>query len=1130
MQKNQRSFLLIVFLFSFSVLHAEWVNTGSSTPQKAEIQLISSDINTTVLNISVWGFDKRKVQTPKGEQYIIGGHNFTPMLEAGMPDLGKLATSVVIPDDAEMELSTDILSFVDIPAFSIAPSKGNLLRTINPADVPYHYGTIYNQNRFYPGKTASLRTPFIMRDLRGQTVVIYPFQYNPVTQTLRVYTQLTITITHNGQALKNANSFTRTKPFQQVDRDFSAIYASVFKNGQEAINYLPVNEDGEMLIISDNNFMQAMQPFIDWKIKKGIQVTMVDVATTGVTASQIKAYIQNFYASHNLKYVLMVGDVQQIPTMIASGGASDPSYGYLSGNDSYPEVFVGRFSAQSVADVVTQVQRSVQYELNPDPAGQWYGHGVCIGSDQGPGDDNEMDYEHERNIRTKELAFTYTAVSELYDGTQGGVDLPGNPNPSHLANELNNGASIVTYTGHGSSASLGTTGFSNTDVAALINTNKLPFIWSVACVNGEFNNGTCLAEAFLRASQNGQPTGAVATFMSSINQSWNPPMDAQDEMVDLLVGTNGSAIKRTFGGLSQNGCMHMNDQYGAAGDEMTNTWHCFGDPSLNVRTATPYPITAVYNPVINLGMNQLTVSSNTDSAFVCLSSNGQILATGLIINGMLTLTFNAVTSLDTIYVTITAFNGIPYTGTLLVVPSAGPFITNIANQINDLAGNSNQQADFGESIDVDVTLQNYGTSDAQQVSVTVSSVSPYISLTQNTFTAGNILVGASANVPSAFSYAVQSLIPDNEPVLFNLVITDSVGNSWTSAITHYLKAPVLALGNLIVSDPTGNNNGILEPGETADLIVNVLNNGHSNSPLSVSTLSTTSPYVTINTASYNTGTIAANGSNNAIFNVSLAPNTQLNTLLDFTVDVNGNPYTISKLFNVVAGEILENFETGDFTKFPWQQAGVQPWSVVNSGPYQGTYSARSGAIGDGDTSTLFIQANVLMDDSISFYTLISTEPGWDFLNFYIDGTLIDSYSGIQVWAYKSYPLTSGYHILTWSYIKDEICCTGGMDAVMLDNIKFPPAVLVTSINQSTAIVSDWSLYPNPGKNKLTISGLQNNVKTIIKVMDISGQVLMQQQLNKVTNTTLDVSRFAKGIYFVSITDGNQTGIKKWVKE
>ena len=80
----------------------------------------------------------------------------------------------------------------------------------------------------------------------------------------------------------------------------------------------------------------------------------------------------------------------------------------------------------------------------------------------------------------------------------------------------------------------------------------LPAILSVACINGQFNGYTCFAEAWLRATHNGEPSGAIATYMSSINQSWNPPMDAQDESIDLLV----AEAKTTFGGICYNGsCM-----------------------------------------------------------------------------------------------------------------------------------------------------------------------------------------------------------------------------------------------------------------------------------------------------------------------------------------------------------------------------------------------------------------------------------------------------------------------------------------------------------------------------------------------------------------------------------------------
>ena len=133
------------------------------------------------------------------------------------------------------------------------------------------------------------------------------------------------------------------------------------------------------------------------------------------------------------------------------------------------------------------------YEINPVTTGDWMKHGIGIGSAQGPGDDNEYDYQHVRNLRTELMNYTYSAMAELYDGDQGGLDAIGDPTPEMVSSEINAGASIICYTGHGSQTSWGTTGYSNTNVNTLNNNGMLPFIWSVACVNGDFTGTTCFA-------------------------------------------------------------------------------------------------------------------------------------------------------------------------------------------------------------------------------------------------------------------------------------------------------------------------------------------------------------------------------------------------------------------------------------------------------------------------------------------------------------------------------------------------------------------------------------------------------------------------------------------------------------
>jgi len=643
---------------------------ASQQEKQNSILLVSSSENESVIKFTLKDFSYDKVITPWGEAQIVKAENITPVLKKGAPDVPKFAVSVLIPDRAKMDVQIVSSSYIDYPNIELAPSKGTLTRNVNPQTIPYEKGTEYSINNFFPGKLAELREPYILRDYRGQTVLVYPFQYNPITKTLRIYSEIILKVFQSGN--DGINSIARTAYPEKIDKEFSYIYQNHFLNRTPSPDYTPLAEYGNMLIICYGPYMSVMQPFIDWKNRMGIPVTMVDVATVGGSASAIQSYVQNFYNTNGLSFLLLVGDAAQVPAMSLPTGDSDVGYGYIVGSDRYPDILVGRFSAESTAHVITQADRVIRYEKYPQPGALWYKNGIGIGSDQGPGDDNEYDYQHIRNLRTQLMAYTYSSVDEIYDGSQGGMDASGNPSASNVSTAVGNGASIINYCGHGSQNSWGTTGFSSSEVDALNNTDEYPFIFSVACVNGDFVNGTCFAESWLRATDNsGAPAGAIAAIMSTINQNWNEPMEAQDEFNAILTESYTSNIKRTFGGITMNGCMKMNDAYGSSGMDMTDTWTIFGDPSVMVRTDNPTPITVSHVATEYVGVTQLVVNCNTDGALVGLSVNGTILGTGFVNGGSATITFPAVASPCTIDVTVTAYNKIPYFGTVQVLNVLG---------------------------------------------------------------------------------------------------------------------------------------------------------------------------------------------------------------------------------------------------------------------------------------------------------------------------------------------------------------------------------------------------------------------------------------------------------------------------
>jgi hypothetical protein len=1033
--------LFVLFLALFQGFASEWTNLRSDVPTPAQKTLISSNIESSVIRFSMDGFLTSQVTTQLGDAVVLSLDDATPMLEAGAPDLPKMTASVIIPDLARMDLEVLDATYRDIENIFIAPSKGNLTRDIDPSSVPYEFGTAYQTDAFFPGGLAGLREPYILRDYRGQTIIVYPFQYNPVTRTLRVYTDITVRLSRVDD--QGTNQLVRPEPLESVDAQFNLLYKEHFLNGGDnGSRYTPVEEYGNMLIISYGAFMAEMQPFVNWKKQIGYPVEMVDVGTIG-NSSAIKTFIANYYNTKGVTFVLLVGDGAQVPTSSTSAGPSDNNYAYIVGSDHYPDLFIGRFSAENVSQVQTQVQRTLMYEQNPPTTVDWFTKCTGVASDQGPGDDGEYDYQHIRNIQNNKLIpFTYTYANELFDGSQGGNDAGGNPTPSLVAAAINAGTSIINYTGHGSQTSWGTSGFSNGDVNNLVNDNMLPFVWSVACVNGDFVNSTCFAEAWLRATHNGQPTGAVAFLGSTINQSWNPPMCGQDEMNDILVETYANNINRTFGALSMHGCMLMNDEYGGGGNEMTDTWLCFGDASLMVRTAVPQTMTVTHDPVLFIGVEEMQIFCDANGGRATLSLDGTTLSTGVVENGSVTLEFMALTAPGTVTLTITGFNYLPYIAGIDVIPADGPFVVLDAFDILDPQGNNNGLADYDESIDLTVTLENVGIEDAENVTVTLTTSDPYVVVTDYSEVYDVIPAGGTATIESAFGFHVSSDVPDQHQVIFSLNSTDG-DHSWQSNLILNANAPILSINSIAIDDSeTGNGDGELDPGERADLTIDYSNTGHATAYDVDVYLEGQSGFVEITNPIQNFAAIGFFGVFEKTFTVVVDEEAPEGIKVDFVNELTMGDMLNDKIFKLKISPKIEDFETGDLSAFNWQTGGNQPWQVVMPYPYQGYYSVKSGAITHSQSTELSVSYEVMSDDSLVFYRKVSSETS-DYLQFYINNQLAGQWSGnAGGWKREAFAVTEGNKTFKWVYVKNGMG-SGGSDCAWLDYIVFPSPMALT---------------------------------------------------------------------------------------
>ena len=674
----------------------QWVAIKSDAPSTIQTTLVASSENQITVNMQVPGFYTFEVTTPRGEANIISVPRTVSTAAAGEPNLPMIAVPVIIGDRALMHIEVAESEFTDYENIEVAPSKGDFPRSIDPEEVPYTYGECYSQDAFFPAQIAILDEPYIHRDVRGQNMMIVPFQYNPVTKVLRVYNRLTLSMVKDGDDNRNIIE-NRMRNFS-LDPEFKAMYENRYINYAESMSrYTPIEEAGELLIICHDAFMTAMQPFVAWKKQIGRPTTMVGTSTAGATAEAIKSYITNYYNSHpNLTDVLLVGDVAQIPGVYISAGSGsygysgygDAQYGQTVGTDYYNELIIGRFCCENEAQVTNHVNKVLNYERDLNASATWLpiGQGVSKNEGAGGGHYGEADYEHIDLIRDDLLDYNYTTVHRDYQGVSGISS-----SAAIISQHINEGVSIINYCNHGSETSWGVFSYSNSHVNALTNDYKLPYIISVACLNGKYDrSGDCFAEAWMRATNNsnGNPTGAIGGMFSYISQTWQPPMSGQDEMVDILVELQSSNIRHTMGGVSANGNMAILD-LGAnqnANKGTYNTWILYGDPTLTLRNAVPTDMGVTHASSMSTSATNFTVNAtNGNGALATLTRNGEIMGSATINNGTCNITFAAPGTTGTATLTVFGYNKITYIATINITGGGGTQY-NVTVSANPTAG------------------------------------------------------------------------------------------------------------------------------------------------------------------------------------------------------------------------------------------------------------------------------------------------------------------------------------------------------------------------------------------------------------------------------------------------------------
>ena len=342
--------------------------------------------------------------------------------------------------------------------------------------------------------------------------------------------------------------------------------------------------------------------------------------------------------------------------------------------------------------------------------------------------------------------------------------------------------------------------------------------------------------------------------------------------------------------------------------------------------------------------------------------------------------------------------------------------------------------EYGETAHLTAVLKNISSSALHNVVLKLSVNDPFISLTDSTESIGTLMPGQTMTFPDACKFNVSNAVPDGHPFnLHNQIVADED--------TYYRNIPQNARSaNILVSSVTvadGNNN-ILMPGETANLLITLKNTGGSRAVNMAALLSTIDPGLSILQGSAAMDTLKPNISRVLTFQIKASASCparhvgfmMMHLSADKEIQANDSIF-------VNIGPVVEDFETGDFSRYPWHLNGNVNWSVSNVLPYEGTYCAASGTMIDNQQCNMYLTMDFLSGSDISFYRKVSSETNYDFLYFYVDGVEFGKWSGEVPWGKVTYTVGGGVHTLKWAYSKDY-SVSSGSDKAWVDYISWPP--------------------------------------------------------------------------------------------
>ena len=391
--------------------------------------------------------------------------------------------------------------------------------------------------------------------------------------------------------------------------------------------------------------------------------------------------------------------------------------------------------------------------------------------------------------------------------------------------------------------------------------------------------------------------------------------------------------------------------------------------------------------------------------------------------------------------------------------------------------------DYGEDISISASLLNAGMQDANNIELIITCSDSCISITNSSYAVTSLNAGDQLALDNVFAFTLAENIPDAHEVLVNLQIFLNAQLIREYQYNFTAQAPIMQIQDMNVFD---HNNGVLDPAETVVFEVPIKNIGHSvTSPATCSFLCDNSQ-ISIADNCQNAGQIEPQQTVTLSFDVTANEALTAGELVEFTMISEAGGYYFIDNIPYYTGVVIENFETADFSLFPWFFIYLPGWLISNQA-YEGDYCACTPPMNNMSQARMEITVNTVQDGYIRFWIKTSMDENYDgIFEFFLNhGDDQFSITGTHDWFQVDIFTPAGDNEFSWVFFTHNAC-----DArVWLDHVVFPPMAVITGIENSIITNIPPVNFPNPFNPETTITYYLTQVEeeVTINIYNIKGQ-------------------------------------------